>query len=141
MLKGEKINWMKFKMTTMMTKVRKMMMLLMKMRSLKTLRGNLDWCFVKLTSRIFPCFILTTDCQKKGTGRYHTKNRNLCLHKIQIKIKITVSLSFSPEAIIAYASSMKFKKLFIFRLACICIEHSYNCVKPSLFFFVFFYEI
>lgn len=89
MLKVEKVNWMKFKMTTIMTKVRKMTMLLMKMRSLKTLRGNLDWCSVKLTSRIFHCFILTIDCQKKG--RYRTKNRNLFLHKIQIKMEITVT--------------------------------------------------
>jgi len=75
MFKGEKANWMKFKMTMTMTKVRKMMILLMKMRSLKTLRGNLDWCSVKLTSRIFHCFILTIDCRKKG--RYCTKNRRV----------------------------------------------------------------
>ena len=66
MIKEEKVNWRKFKMTMMMTKVRKMMTLLMKMRSLKTLKRNLDWYFVKLTSRIFPCFILTTDWQEKG---------------------------------------------------------------------------
>lgn len=109
MFKGEKVNWMKFKMITMI-KVRKMTMLLMRMRSLKILRGNLDWCFVKLIFRILYCFILIIDCSKKGRYCICIKNRNLYFYNCKLRQKLQLyNLRFIFEIIVRYVVIMKFQ--------------------------------